>query len=104
MTDSDGHPDIRVGFHELRSLLKAIFANNHTSLEWADILAEHSAGCERDDALSHGILRVPGYVDSLRSGWVDGLAVPDVDRAGPSFIRINARNGLRSGRSPLQTP
>jgi delta1-piperideine-2-carboxylate reductase len=51
MTDRDGHQDVRVGFHELRSLLKAIFANNRTSLETADILAEHCAGCERDGAV-----------------------------------------------------
>ena len=83
MTDRDSRQDVRVGFHELRSLLKAIFVRNRTPLETADILAENCAGCERDGALSHGIFRVPGYVESLRSGWVDGLAVADIDRVGP---------------------
>jgi delta1-piperideine-2-carboxylate reductase len=86
--------DTRIGFHELKSLLKAIFVSNGAVAETAEILAENCAGCERDGALSHGIFRMPGYVDSLRSGWVDGLAVPDVTRLGPSFIRIDARNGF----------
>ncbi len=94
MTDKADPQDARVGFQELKSLLKTIYMNNRTSSETADILAENCAGCERDGALSHGIFRMSGYVDSLQSGWVDGLTVPDVARFGPSFIRIDARNGF----------
>ncbi|WP_457580110.1 Ldh family oxidoreductase [Ensifer canadensis] len=86
--------DARISFHDLKSLLRAIFVNNGTAPETADILAENCAACERDGAFSHGIFRMPGYVDSLKSGWVDGLAIPDVTRLGPSFIRIDARNGF----------
>ena len=94
MIETNNSQDARVTFQQLKSLLRAIFVNNRTSSETADILAENCAACERDGALSHGIFRVPGYVDSLRSGWVDGLAVPDVARLGPSFIRIDACNGF----------
>ncbi|PSH65290.1 Ldh family oxidoreductase [Phyllobacterium sophorae] len=94
MTDKADPQDPRVSFQELKLLLKAILINNRTSSETADILAENCAGCERDNALSHGIFRMPGYVDSLRSGWVDGRAVPDIAQFGPSFIRIDARNGF----------
>jgi delta1-piperideine-2-carboxylate reductase len=83
-----------IGFHELKALLRTIFVNNGTAAETADILAENCAGCERDGTLSHGIFRMSGYVDSLKSRWVDGLAVPDVTLLGPSFIRIDARNGF----------
>lgn len=86
--------EARISFQDLKSLLQAIFVNNGTAAETADILAENCAACERDGALGHGIFRVPGYVDSLRSGWVDGLAVPNATRLGPSFIRIDARNGF----------
>ncbi|MGQ3213218.1 MAG: Ldh family oxidoreductase [Shinella sp.] len=86
--------DARISFHALKSLLRTIFVNNGTVAETADILAENCAACERDGALSHGIFRMPGYVDSLKSGWVDGLAVPETTRLGPSFIRIDARNGF----------
>ena len=94
MTDKADLQVARVSFHELKSLLKTIFVMNGTSSETAGTLAENCAGCERDGALSHGIFRMPGYVDSLKSGWVDGRSVPDVAQFGPSFIRIDARNGF----------
>ncbi|WP_457589037.1 Ldh family oxidoreductase [Ensifer canadensis] len=84
----------RISYQELKALLKAIFLNNRTASETADILAENCSACERDGALSHGIFRVAGYIASLRSGWVDGHAVPEATRVGPSFIRIEARNGF----------
>jgi delta1-piperideine-2-carboxylate reductase len=91
----DGNPqEARVSFQELKSILKAIFLKNRTSSGTADVLAENCAACERDGALSHGIFRMPGYIDTLRSGWVNGFTVPDVARLGPSFIRIDARNGF----------
>jgi len=73
MRDNSAAKVNTIGFQELKSLLKMIFLNNRTSPETAEILAENCAGCERDGALSHGIFRIPGYIDSLRSGWVDGL-------------------------------
>ena len=94
MVDADKFKDARISFQDLKSILKAIFANNRTLPETAEILAENCAGCERDGALSHGIFRVKGYIDLLQAGWVDGLAVPEVERIGPSFIRIDARNGF----------
>jgi len=94
MAEKHGLQKERLGFEELKMLLKAIFVKNGTAAETADILAENCAACERDGALSHGIFRMPGYVDSLRSGWVDGLATPDVTALGPSFLRIDARNGF----------
>jgi delta1-piperideine-2-carboxylate reductase len=64
MIEKNNPQDARVSFQKLKSLLRAIFVNNRTSSETADILAENCAACERDGALSHGIFRMPGYVDS----------------------------------------
>lgn len=107
MTESNSPQDTRVSFLELKSLLKAIFVNNRTSPETAEILAGNCAACERDGALSHGIFRMVGYVDSLKSGWVDGLAVPEVVCHGPSYIRVDACNGfaqraLAAAELPIQ--
>ncbi|CUX50595.1 Ldh family oxidoreductase [Agrobacterium genomosp. 13] len=94
MVEKSDARDELIGFRELKTLLETIFVNAGTAGDTAGILAENCAGCERDGALSHGIFRMPGYVGSLRSGWVDGLAVPDVTDIGPSFIRVDARNGF----------
>jgi len=89
-----GQANVCINFDDLRSLLRDIFLNYGTSNIVADILAANCAGCERDGAISHGIFRVPGYMASLATSWVDGKAEPDVNRVSPSFIRIDARNGF----------
>ncbi len=100
--------DRRINFDDLRSLLRDIFLKQGTSGPVADILAANCAGCERDGAISHGIFRIPGYVASLATGWVDGKAQPDVDHVGPSIVRIDARNGfaqpaLAAGADAIRT-
>ncbi|MBM9401048.1 Ldh family oxidoreductase [Gluconacetobacter azotocaptans] len=86
--------EIHIAFEALELLLKEIFIRNGVSCSTADILAANCAGCERDGAISHGIFRVPGYLASLKTGWVDGRAVAEVSSVSPSFIRIDARNGF----------
>ncbi|MGE0154767.1 MAG: Ldh family oxidoreductase [Reyranellaceae bacterium] len=49
---------------------------------------------ERDGAHGHGILRLPGYVQSLQTKWVDGAARPQITRATPGQLRVDARNGF----------
>jgi delta1-piperideine-2-carboxylate reductase len=85
---------VHLSFDELVSLLEQIFLNNNVSATNARILALNCASCERDGSFSHGVFRVPGYVSSLKSGWVDGAAVPEVEDCGPAFLRVNANNGF----------
>ncbi|NTH16808.1 Ldh family oxidoreductase [Agrobacterium rhizogenes] len=87
-------PDLHVKFDDLKSMLARIFVRHATSAWVAEILAENCAGCERDGALSHGVFRIPGYMASLDTGWVDGKATPDISVISPSFIRVDARNGF----------
>lgn len=83
-----------MSFDALADLLERIFVRHGVSSAHARLLAENCAACERDGSLSHGIFRIPGYVSSLKSGWVDGAAIPCVEDTGGSFIRVDARNGF----------
>ncbi|MCF1464824.1 Ldh family oxidoreductase [Agrobacterium vitis] len=84
----------RLPFEALQNLLKRIFLAAGASEHVANILSANCAGCERDGALSHGIFRIPGYVSSIRSGWVDPAAVPVLETGGSGFLRVDARNGF----------
>lgn len=66
----------------LRSLLEEAGASE----EVAAILAHNCAACERDGTFSHGVFRIPGYLATLRSGWVDGHARPQISRVGVSYL------------------
>lgn len=84
----------RVQYDELCEILTGILRAEGCSAEVAPLLAANCAGAERDGSKSHGIFRMAGYVATIRSGWVDPRAVPLLDDAAPSFIRVDARNGF----------
>lgn len=90
-----GHsPSAFIGFNDLVGLLHGIFVKHGTSPEVASILARNCASAERDGAHSHGIFRIPGYLSTLASGWVNGQAVPVVTDVASGFVRVDAGNGF----------
>jgi len=78
----------------LTELLEKIFLRQGTSADVARVLAQNCAGAERDGAHSHGVFRIPGYVSTLQSGWVNGQAVPVVEDVASGFVRVDAGNGF----------
>jgi delta1-piperideine-2-carboxylate reductase len=85
------HP-VRVG--ELSDLVARVLLRYGACAENAGPVAETVVAAERDGAASHGLLRLPGYVSTLKSGWVDGRAVPIVIDAAPGLVATEAANGF----------
>ena len=79
---------------ELTALLQQIFERHGTSAAVAQVLADNCARAQRDGSYSHGVFRIPGYLSSLASNWVDGQAVPVVEDVASGFIRVDAANGF----------
>lgn len=79
---------------DLTELLQRIFEQHGTSPEVAQVLAHNCASAQRDGSHSHGVFRIPGYLSSLASGWVDGRAVPVVEDVASGFVRVDAANGF----------
>ncbi len=57
-------------------------------------IARTVASCERDGTPSHGLLRLPGYVEAVRTGWADGQALPEEVSRSASMKVVDARNGF----------
>jgi delta1-piperideine-2-carboxylate reductase len=83
-----------LSFEALSALLEKIFLRHGTSAEVARVLAQNCASAERDGAHSHGVFRIPGYVSTLQSGWVNGQAVAVVEDVASGFVRVDANNGF----------
>lgn len=83
----------RVSMPDLTGLLDVILQTHGCAPRAAAVLAANMAAAERDGSRSHGVFRVHDYVSTLRSGYVDGRAVPVVAEAAPGFLRVDARNG-----------
>lgn len=95
---------VYIGFDALTDRLAAIFERAGTSAEVARILADNMASAERDGAASHGLFRLPGYLSTLASGWVDGRAVPVVEDRGAAFLSVDAANGFAQPALALAAP
>lgn len=97
---------VRLPFDELVSLLTRVFRQHGTSDTVAAVLAHNCASAQRDGSESHGVFRIPGYLSTLASGWVDGGAEPVVEDCAPGFVAVDAGNGfaqpaLEAGRELL---
>lgn len=77
----------------LEDLVARVLAANGMSGDNARVVAAVVAAAERDGARSHGLFRIPGYIGTLRSGWVNGNSVPKVVDAAPGVVATDADNG-----------
>ncbi|MGE0153188.1 MAG: Ldh family oxidoreductase [Reyranellaceae bacterium] len=82
-----------VPFDELVAILAEILVSNGLSPANAPIVARTIAAAERDRSKSHGFSRLPGYIGSLTSGWVNGASVPRVEEATQAIVEVDADNG-----------
>ncbi|MGN8262069.1 Ldh family oxidoreductase [Pseudomonas sp. SMSB3] len=94
MSASTASPLTRIPLHDLRQLLQQIFERHGCSETVAAVLADNCASAQRDGAHSHGIFRMPGYVSTLDSGWVDGRATPHVTDVAAGFVQVDAAGGF----------
>jgi len=77
----------------LEELVARVLAANGLSAGNARIVAGVVAAAERDGARSHGLFRIPGYIGTLKSGWVNGHSAPKVRDAAPGVVATDADNG-----------
>ena len=72
----------------------------------ANAVADVITAAERDGCHSHGLMRLAGYVASLKSGKVNGNADPTVEQLAPAVVRVDGDGGfaplaLARGRQAL---
>ena len=85
---------MKIAVAKLQSLVGQVLVHHGVAPARAPLLATTVVAAERDGSRSHGLQRLAGYVSSLSSGWVDGAAEPIVYEAGPSLLKVDARNGF----------
>jgi delta1-piperideine-2-carboxylate reductase len=95
---------IHLSFDELSNLLKEIFLAHGCSEPVASALANNCATAEQDGAFSHGIFRIDAYIATLKSGWVNPKAVPQIEDVSAAQIRVDAANGFTLPASAAARP
>jgi delta1-piperideine-2-carboxylate reductase len=89
-----GNARIELSFEEIFSLARDALMAHGANRETAEAVAHNVMNAERDGSVSHGLFRIPGYVDALKSGMADGRAVPRVEEVTPVVFRCDANHGL----------
>jgi delta1-piperideine-2-carboxylate reductase len=82
---------------ELTDLVTGLLARHAVERTVAHAVATSVVAAERDGSTSHGLTRLPGYLSSLQSGWVDGRAPMRVHDAAPGVVLVDAANGFAQG-------
>lgn len=77
-----------------RKLVARALDRAGASEEQADATARALVRAEGDGQSGHGLSRVPTYVAQLRSGKVQGRAVPKLERVSPAAVRIDGGQGF----------
>lgn len=85
---------MKIAVAELQALVERVLVAHGLAPANAPVVASTIVWAERDGSRSHGLQRLAGYLSSLKSGWVDGKAEPVIEEAGPSLLKVDARNGF----------
>ena len=84
----------RVTHAELLGMVSQVLTANGFAEQVASPIARTVAACERDDVPSHGLLRLPGFVEAVRTGWADGVVLPSIVSESASMLVMDAHNGF----------
>jgi (2R)-3-sulfolactate dehydrogenase (NADP+) len=79
---------------ELRNLAAAVLESAGAAPPVAASVAAALVAADLDGIGSHGLSRLPSYADQVRSGKVDGKAVPEISRPASALVRVDARSGF----------
>ncbi|MBM3609092.1 MAG: Ldh family oxidoreductase [Alphaproteobacteria bacterium] len=90
MADQKGGA-IRISHHELKDLVAAIFAAEGMSAEDAGVLADVLVWADLRGVESHGVERVPRYLQVVKQGHMDTRAVREIRDVAPAAFVMDAR-------------
>ena len=97
---------INLSRDEVNDLSRSTLERNGCDTENAQAVADIITAAESDGCHSHGLMRLAGYVATLKSGKVDGKARPTISKLAPAVVQVNGHNGfapyaLQQGRPHL---
>ena len=95
---------IKITLAEIKKLVTDICIKHGCNHENANALSNTITKAEEDGSSSHGLFRLPGYIASLKSGKVNGEAIPKVIKKTPVILNCDADNGFASIAHEVSLP
>jgi delta1-piperideine-2-carboxylate reductase len=86
--------DVQMTLDEVHALTMRCLVAHGCDEANAGAVADVITAAERDGCHSHGLMRVAGYVATLKSGKVNGHANPTVEHIAPAVVRVQGDAGF----------
>ncbi|XWN30322.1 MAG: 2-oxo-4-hydroxy-4-carboxy-5-ureidoimidazoline decarboxylase [Devosia sp.] len=77
-----------------RALVMEVLKAHGADEDNAAAIADTVCAAEADGSESHGLFRVPGYVNALKSGMVNGGATPQILDGAPAVVMVDGDKGF----------
>jgi uncharacterized oxidoreductase len=85
---------VAVAIEDVSSMGSKILRQAGARPEDAAIVIDHLVTAERMGIASHGLMRVPQYVEEIRSGTIDPTSAVEFVRAAPGRLRVDGQRGF----------
>jgi uncharacterized oxidoreductase len=87
-------PPVRVAKTELAAFARALLEAAGATPENATVVVDHLLEADAMGLKSHGVIRVPQYLDDIASGGIDPKAAPTVTRPMPGRAAFDGGKGF----------
>ncbi|OAA50389.1 malate/L-lactate dehydrogenase [Metarhizium rileyi] len=94
MTPIEEQPRQHVSPLEAKRLVQDILKGNGVSAVNADIIAHCLIAADLRGVDTHGMNRIPSYMERIRQGVLDATAQPTVNQVTPAVAQIDGHNGF----------
>ena len=94
MTHSPTSDTVCLSLDEVHALTRDTLLAAGLGVAHAEAIARSITRAQADECHSHGLYRLLGYVDSVRSGKAERQALPVLTRATPVVLRVDAKGGF----------
>jgi len=92
---------VTLTFQQLFERIQTVLTTAGIPTTNAGLLAQRIAMAERDGTLSHGLMRLPDYLASIRAGWIAADAQPVIDAQPSPFVQVDGGNGFTQAAAQL---
>ncbi len=85
---------VTLSLDDCHSMARLALQGQGFSEDQANAIADTITAAERDGCTSHGLFRVPFYVNALGNPGTDAKAVPVLSHPAPALVRVDAATGF----------
>ena len=85
---------VTLSLDDCHSMASLALQGQGFSEDQANAIADTITAAERDGCTSHGLFRVPFYVNALGNPGTDAKAVPVLSHPAPALVRVDAATGF----------